>query len=39
VGKYEYQLVRTDSSFKIRRRTVLLDHESLLEHAKISIIL
>jgi p-cumate 2,3-dioxygenase beta subunit len=39
VGKYEYELVRTDSSFKIRRRTVLLDHESLLEHAKISIIL
>jgi p-cumate 2,3-dioxygenase subunit beta len=39
VGKYEYELVRTGDSFRIRRRTVLLDHESLVEHAKISIIL
>lgn len=39
VGRYENELVRTDSSFKIRRRTVLLDHESLIEHGKISIIL
>jgi 3-phenylpropionate/cinnamic acid dioxygenase small subunit len=39
VGRYENELVRTDGSFKIRRRTVLLDHESLIEHGKISIIL
>lgn len=39
VGKYAYALVRVDDTFKIRRRTVLLDHESLIEHAKISIIL
>ena len=39
VGKYEYELVRTAESFRIRRRMVLLDHESLIEHAKISIIL
>ncbi len=39
VGKYAYALVRAGDSFKIRRRTVLLDHESLIEQAKISIIL
>ena len=39
VGKYEYALVRVGESFKIRKRTVRLDHESLFEHAKISIIL
>lgn len=39
VGKYEYALVRAGDGFRIRRRTVLLDHESLIEHAKISIIL
>ena len=39
VGKYEYELVRADGSFKVRRRTARLDHESLFEHAKISIIL
>jgi 3-phenylpropionate/cinnamic acid dioxygenase small subunit len=39
VGKYEYALVRADGSFKVRRRTVRLDHESLFAHAKISIIL
>ncbi|MBC7977728.1 MAG: aromatic-ring-hydroxylating dioxygenase subunit beta [Myxococcales bacterium] len=39
VGKYDYKLVRTGDQLKIRRRTVLLDHESLMAHAKISIIL
>lgn len=39
VGKYEHKLVRAGDSFQLRRRTVLLDHESLFEHAKISIIL
>jgi p-cumate 2,3-dioxygenase subunit beta len=39
VGKYEYKLVRAGDSFRIRQRTVLLDHESLIEHGKISIIL
>ncbi len=39
VGRYEYRLVREVERFKIRRRLVLLDHESLIEQAKISIIL
>jgi 3-phenylpropionate/trans-cinnamate dioxygenase beta subunit/p-cumate 2,3-dioxygenase beta subunit len=39
VGKYEHELVRAGGSFKVRKRTVRLDHESLFEHAKISIIL
>lgn len=39
VGRYENELVRAGSSFKIRRRTAVLDHESLIEHGKISIIL
>jgi p-cumate 2,3-dioxygenase subunit beta len=39
VGRYEYQLVYAGDSFRIRRRRVLLDHESLIEHGKISIIL
>lgn len=39
VGKYQYVLVRSGDSFKIRRRTVRLDHETLNEHGKISIIL
>jgi p-cumate 2,3-dioxygenase beta subunit len=39
VGKYELELVRTTGSFKIQKRTARLDHESLFEHAKISIII
>ena len=39
VGTYEYELVRAGGTFKVRRRTARLDHESLFEHAKISIIL
>jgi len=39
VGKYAYALVRAEDSFKIRRRLAVLDHESLVEHGKISIIL
>ncbi len=39
VGAYRYRLVRDGDDFRIRRRLVLLDHESLTEHGKISIIL
>ncbi|SDY57254.1 Ring hydroxylating beta subunit [Lysobacter sp. yr284] len=39
IGCYRHQLVRDGDGFRIRRRTVLLDHESLFEHGKISIIL
>lgn len=39
VGQYRYLLLRVGAGFRIRRRTVLLDHESLFEQAKISIIL
>ncbi len=39
VGAYRYRLLRSGDDFRIRRRLVLLDHESLTEHGKISIIL
>lgn len=39
VGTYAYKLVRAGDELKLRRRTVWLDHESLVSHAKISIIL
>ncbi len=39
VGRYKYALVPDGNSYKIRRRTVLLDHETLNDQAKISIIL
>jgi 3-phenylpropionate/trans-cinnamate dioxygenase beta subunit/p-cumate 2,3-dioxygenase beta subunit len=39
VGRYDNELVRTGSGFQIRRRTARLDHESLIEHGKLSIIL
>ncbi|MFI6769489.1 aromatic-ring-hydroxylating dioxygenase subunit beta [Streptomyces sp. NPDC050355] len=39
VGKYRFELVPEDESFRIRRRVVVLDHETLYEHGKISIVL
>lgn len=39
VGKYRLELVPAGQSFRIRRRVVVLDHETLYEHGKISIVL
>ncbi|MDG4818659.1 aromatic-ring-hydroxylating dioxygenase subunit beta [Micromonospora carbonacea] len=39
VGKYRFELVVDGESFRIRRRVVVLDHETLYEHGKLSIIL
>jgi 3-phenylpropionate/cinnamic acid dioxygenase small subunit len=39
VGKYRFELVVEDESFRVRRRVVVLDHETLYEHGKLSIIL
>ncbi|MEV8376383.1 aromatic-ring-hydroxylating dioxygenase subunit beta [Kribbella sp. NPDC056861] len=39
VGKYRFELVVDGESFRIRRRRVVLDHETLYEHGKLSIIL
>lgn len=39
VGKYRFELVPEGESFRIRRRVVVLDHETLVEHGKISIVL
>jgi len=39
VGKYRFELVPEGESFRIRRRLVVLDHETLYEHGKLSIIL
>ncbi|QFZ18780.1 aromatic-ring-hydroxylating dioxygenase subunit beta [Saccharothrix syringae] len=39
VGKYRCELVVEGESFRIRRRVVVLDHETLYEHGKLSIIL
>jgi 3-phenylpropionate/trans-cinnamate dioxygenase beta subunit/p-cumate 2,3-dioxygenase beta subunit len=39
VGSYEYKLIPQVAGFKISSRIARLDHESLLEHGKISIIL
>lgn len=39
VGAYRHRLLQIGEELKIRRRLVLLDHESLTEHGKISIIL
>jgi p-cumate 2,3-dioxygenase beta subunit len=39
VGRYEYQLVLIEDSWKIRRRKAILDQEILDPHGKISIIL
>lgn len=39
VGKYRFALVVEGESFRIRRRVVVLDHETLYEHGKLSIIL
>ncbi|GAA1793192.1 aromatic-ring-hydroxylating dioxygenase subunit beta [Luedemannella flava] len=39
VGKYRLELVVDGGSFRVRRRVVVLDHETLYEHGKLSIIL
>jgi 3-phenylpropionate/cinnamic acid dioxygenase small subunit len=39
VGKCRFGLVAEGESFRIRRRIVVLDHETLYEHGKLSIIL
>ncbi|QEV21867.1 aromatic-ring-hydroxylating dioxygenase subunit beta [Streptomyces alboniger] len=39
VGKYRFELVPEGESFRIRRREVILDHETLYEHGKLSIVL
>ncbi|GGK96362.1 hypothetical protein Sme01_31850 [Sphaerisporangium melleum] len=39
VGKYRFEIVVDGESFRIRRRVVVLDHETLYEHGKLSIIL
>lgn len=39
VGKYRFELVAEGESFRIRRRVVVLDHETLYEHGKLSIVL
>ncbi|MDG4787763.1 aromatic-ring-hydroxylating dioxygenase subunit beta [Micromonospora sp. WMMD1102] len=39
VGKYRLELVAEGESLRIRRRVVVLDHETLYEHGKLSIIL
>jgi p-cumate 2,3-dioxygenase beta subunit len=39
VGKYRFELVPDGESFRIRRRVVVLDHETLYEHGKLSIVL
>ncbi|WP_405590581.1 aromatic-ring-hydroxylating dioxygenase subunit beta [Streptomyces sp. NBC_01190] len=39
VGKYRFELVPDGESFRIRSRVVVLDHETLYEHGKLSIVL
>ncbi|MEV7520911.1 aromatic-ring-hydroxylating dioxygenase subunit beta [Streptomyces sp. NPDC091371] len=39
VGKYRCELIPEGESFRIRRRVVVLDHETLYEHGKLSIVL
>ncbi|SFC36210.1 aromatic-ring-hydroxylating dioxygenase subunit beta [Streptomyces aidingensis] len=39
VGKCRWELVVEGESFRARRRVVVLDHETLYEHGKLSIIL
>jgi 3-phenylpropionate/cinnamic acid dioxygenase small subunit len=39
VGKYRFELVVEGESLRVRRRLVVLDHETLYEHGKLSIIL
>jgi p-cumate 2,3-dioxygenase beta subunit len=39
VGKYRFELVPEGESFRIRKRVVVLDHETLYEHGKLSIVL
>jgi p-cumate 2,3-dioxygenase beta subunit len=39
VGKYRLELAVEGESFRVRRRLMVLDHERLYEHGKLSIIL
>lgn len=39
VAKYRFELVPRGESFRIRRRLVVLDHMTLYEHGKLSIVL
>lgn len=39
VGKCRFELVAEGEAFRVRRRVVVLDHETLYEHGKLSIIL
>jgi 3-phenylpropionate/cinnamic acid dioxygenase small subunit len=39
IGRYEHELVRLGESLRIRRRTAILDHETLAPHGMVSIIL
>ena len=39
VGRCRLELVADQESFRVRRRLVVLDHETLYEHGKLSIIL
>ncbi len=39
VGKYRFELVPDGQSFRIRKRVVVLDHETLYDHGKLSIVL
>jgi p-cumate 2,3-dioxygenase subunit beta len=39
VGKCRFELVVEGEAFRVRRRVVVLDHETLYEHGKLSIIL
>lgn len=39
VGKWRFELVADGEAFRVRRRVVVLDHETLYEHGKLSIIL
>jgi 3-phenylpropionate/cinnamic acid dioxygenase small subunit len=39
IGKYRFELVPHGESFRIRKRVVVLDHETLYDHGKLTILL
>ncbi|WP_198086280.1 aromatic-ring-hydroxylating dioxygenase subunit beta [Variovorax sp. E3] len=39
IGRYEHELVTVEGQLRIRRRTAILDHETLTPHGMVSIIL
>lgn len=39
IGRYEHELVTREGQLRIRRRTAILDHETLTPHGMVSIIL